>query len=137
MRTARKKTEAATDVNKKPKKRKEPDGDGRGDRNEASKPKKKTVSQKAKKTDQREALARSLEAIHRVVLVDEAASKLKLRFSEQSLGNLAELLCSNGELMEDLVEYHQSNFVRLYSENGKKKDPFLAFQAPKLQYFVT
>ena len=37
MRTARKKTEAATDVNKKPKKRKEPDGDGRGDREEASK----------------------------------------------------------------------------------------------------
>ena len=128
MRTARKKTEAATDVNKKPKKRKEPDGDGRGDRDEASKPKKKTVSQKSKKTDQREALARSLEAIHRVVLVDEAASELKLRFSEQSLGNLAESLCSNGELMEDLVEYHRSSFVRLYSENGKKKDPFLAFQ---------
>ena len=34
MRTAREKTEAATDVNKKPKKRKEPDGDGRGDREE-------------------------------------------------------------------------------------------------------
>ena len=47
MRTA-KKTEAATDVNKKPKKRKEPDGDGRGDREEASKPKKKTIRQRYK-----------------------------------------------------------------------------------------
>ena len=40
---SKKKTEAATDVNKKPQKRKEPDGDGRGEREEASKPKKKTI----------------------------------------------------------------------------------------------
>ena len=47
---------------------------------------------------------------------------------KKSLGNLVESLCSDGELMEDLVEYYQSSFVRLYSENGKKKDLFLAFQ---------
>ena len=88
MRTARKRTETATNASKKPKKRKEPDEDGRADRDEASKPKKKTVSRKSKKVNQWEALAHSLEAIHRVVLVDEAVSKLKLRFSEQSLGNL-------------------------------------------------
>ena len=125
MRTARKRTETATNASKKPKKRKEPHGDGRGD---SSKPKKKTVSRKSKKADQREALARSLEAIHRVVLVDEGVSELKLRFSEQSLRNLVESLCTNGELMEDVVEYHRSSFVRLYLENGMKKDPFLAFQ---------
>ena len=124
MRTARKKTEAATYAYRKPKKRKEPDEDRQGDRDEDSKPKKKIVSRKSKKTDQLEALAHSLEAINRVVLVDEVASELKLRFSEQSLGNLVESLCSNGELMEDLVEYYRSSFVRLYSENGKKKDPF-------------
>ena len=44
MQTARKRTETATNVSKKPKKCKEPDGDGRGDRDEAWKPKKKTVS---------------------------------------------------------------------------------------------
>ena len=62
------------------------------------------------------------------MLVDEAVSELKLWFHEQSLSNLVESLCNNGELVEELVEYHQSNFVRLYLENGKKKDPFLTFQ---------
>ena len=128
MQTARKRSETATDASKKPKKHKEPDGDERGDRDEALKPKKKTVSQKSKKADQREALAHSLEAIHRVVLVDEAISKLKLWFSEQIFSTLVESLCCNGELIEDLVEYHWSSYVRLYSENGKKEDPFLAFQ---------
>ena len=62
------------------------------------------------------------------MLVDEAVRKLKLRFHEQSLGNLVESLCNNGELVEELVEYHWSSFARLYLENGKKKDPFLTFQ---------
>ena len=131
MREARKRTEAAT--NSKLKKRKKLDGDGRarGDKSEASgssKSQKKTVSRKSKKDDKWQALAHSLEAVHRVVLVEEAVSKLELRFYEQSLSNLVESLCNNSELVEELVEYHRNNFVRLCLENGKKKDPFLTFQ---------
>ena len=81
MQTARKRTETTANASKKPKKHKKPDGDGRGDRDEALKPKKKTVSRKSKKADQREAFACSLEAIHHVVLIDEAVSELKLQFS--------------------------------------------------------
>ena len=131
MQAARKRTEAAT--NSMSRKRKKLDGDGqdRGYKSEASrssKPKKKTVNHKSKKDDKRQALAHSLEAIHQVVLVDEAVRELKLRFHEQSLGNLVESLCNNGELVEELVEYHWSSFAKLYLENGKKKDPFLTFQ---------
>ena len=43
-------------------------------------------------------------------------------------GSVNKALVSDGELMEDLVEYYRSSSVRLYSENGKKKDLFLAFQ---------
>ena len=101
------------------------DGDGR-DRTEVSKPKKERTCQKLK-TDQ-EALVDSLETINQVVLIDETASELKSRFSECNLGALVESLCTNDELMKELVEYHRSAFVRLYSENGKKKDSFLVFE---------
>ena len=88
MQAARKRTESATNL--KSKKRKKLDGDrrARGDKSKAagsSKPKKKTVSRKSKKDDKWQALAHSLEAIHQVVLVDEAVSEIKLRFHEQSL----------------------------------------------------
>ena len=60
-------------------------------------------------------------------LVDEATSEFKSRFSERSINKLVESLCSNDTLMEELVEYYRGVFVRLYCENGIKKDSFLFF----------
>ena len=88
---------------------------------------KKKTRQKPNKAE-REAFSHSLQVINRIVLVDEATSKLKSCFSERSLNKLVESLCSNNTLMEELVEYYRGVFVRLYCENGIKKDSFLFFQ---------
>ena len=89
-------------------------------RSEASK---KKTRQKPNKAE-REAISYSLQVINRTVLVDKATSELKSCFSEQSLNKLVESLCSNNTLMEELVEYYRGVFVRLYGENGIKKDSF-------------
>ena len=66
---------------------------------------KKKTYQKPNKAE-REAISYSLQVINPTVLVDEATSELKSRFSERSLNKLVESLCSNDTLMEELVEYY-------------------------------
>ena len=78
MQAARKRTEAATNSKSKKHKKLDLDGQDRWDKSVASgssKPKKKTVNRKSKKDDKRQALALSLEAINRVVLIDKAVRK--------------------------------------------------------------
>ena len=89
-------------------------------------PKKGKKNKKLKKLE-REEIAHSLKQLDLVVLIDEVASQLKLQYGERSLNKLVDLLCSNEQLLKEMLECYRNMFIHLYLDTGKKKDPFLNF----------